>query len=800
MTNITITVDGKSLEAETGEMLICVTDRNDIYIPRFCYHEKLSIAANCRMCLVEVEKAPKPLPACATPVMDGMTVFTQSDYARDAQKGTMEFLLINHPLDCPVCDQGGECPLQDQAMGYGGDDSRFLERKRSVPSHDIGPLVATEMTRCIHCTRCVRFGEEVAGVMEMGAPGRGEFMTISTFLNRSIDSEVSGNIIDLCPVGALTSKPYRFAARSWELQNHSSISPHDCLGTNINIQTLRDEVERVLPIENPEVNECWLADRDRFSYEAVNSEHRLTEPMIKKKGKWKAVAWETALKHAASGLKTVIESRSGSDVGALAATTSTLEEFYLLQKLNRGLGSDNVDHRLQQCDFRDDSLASAFPGSEIPIASYSSLESALLVGSNIRKEQPLLALRLRDGCKTTATKISAINPVDYDLNFGLVESRIAAGVGMVHELANLAASIAEIKSVDLPAEIKSLSNKDFVLNNTAQNLVDAGKNGVVILGALAQQHADASVLKAIAQWICDTTDCALSVLAPGNSAAGWVARCIPGEGGLNAAQMTGQTETSSLRGYILLGCEPELDCIDGRSALKAMSDSDFVVQISAFKSESVMGYADVLLPMAAFAEAAGTFINCEGRIQTAKVAASPQGDARPGWKILRVLGNFLKVDGFNHVTLDDVMADIAAQDVLKQDILSQDTLKLTPSNRLTPWEIQKPISTKSKNSKDGGLIRLTDMPMYRGDCTVRNAQALQTTADNPGPRVSANSVTAVAQKLESGDRVVVKNGAGKATLEFSVDDRIPADCVYVPAGFIETGALGGHGMVTLEKA
>ena len=333
MSSIKIEVDGKELEAQAGEMLICVTDRNDIYIPRFCYHDKLSIAANCRMCLVEVERAPKPLPACATPVMDGMKVYTRSELAIEAQKGTMEFLLINHPLDCPVCDQGGECPLQDQALGYGKDDSRYEEQKRSVPSNDIGPLIATEMTRCIHCTRCVRFGEEVAGVMEMGAPGRGENVKISTFLNRSIDSEVSGNIIDLCPVGALTSKPFRFSARSWELRSHNSISPHDCLGTNISIQTLRNEVERVLPIENTEINECWLADRDRFSYEAVNCEHRLTEPMIREKGKWKKVDWETALAYAAAGLTTVIESGSAADVGGLAASTSTLEEFHLLQKL-----------------------------------------------------------------------------------------------------------------------------------------------------------------------------------------------------------------------------------------------------------------------------------------------------------------------------------------------------------------------------------------------------------------------------------------------------------------------------------
>ncbi len=536
MSTVTIEVDGKELQAEAGEMLICVTDRNDIYIPRFCYHEKLSIAANCRMCLVEVERAPKPMPACATPVMDGMKVHTRSELAREAQKGTMEFLLINHPLDCPVCDQGGECPLQDQALGYGGDGSRYYEKKRAVPSHDIGPLVTTEMTRCIHCTRCVRFGEEVAGVMEMGAPGRGENVIISTFLNRSIDSEVSGNIIDLCPVGALTSRPYRFAARSWELENHASISPHDCLGTNINIQTLRDEVERVLPIENPDINECWLADRDRFSYEAVNCEHRLTQPMIKKGNKWKEVSWQAALNHTAASLKTIAKSSGASDIGGLASATSSREVFHPLQKLLRGRGSENVDHRLQQSDFRDDDIATRFPGSEAAIKEYSDLESVMLVGSNIRKEQPLLALRIREGWMKGKTTISAINPVAYDHNFELGSSELAAGNDLVARFCALAKSVAGARNSDLPAEIDKLSDSAD-MGAAAAQLCAAGENGVIVLGASAQQHPNASLLKAIGHWIAETTGNKLAVLAPANSAAGALAGCLPGENGRNAGAM-----------------------------------------------------------------------------------------------------------------------------------------------------------------------------------------------------------------------------------------------------------------------
>ena len=782
MSKINIEVDGQTLEAEAGEMLIRVTDRNDIYIPRFCYHDKLSIAANCRMCLVEVERAPKPLPACATPVMDGMKVFTKSEYARTAQEGTMEFLLINHPLDCPVCDQGGECPLQDQAMGFGGDDSRFMERKRSVPSHDIGPLVATEMTRCIHCTRCVRFGEEVAGVMEMGAPGRGEAMKISTFLNRSIDSEVSGNIIDLCPVGALTSRPYRFAARSWELRNHNSISPHDCLGTNINIQTLRDEVERVLPIENPDINDCWLADRDRFSYEAVNHENRLTVPMIKDKGEWKETDWESALTHVAAGIKTVID--SGSDVGALAAPSSTLEEFYLLQKLLRALGSDNVDHRLQQSDFRDDDVAPAFPSSEVAIKDFDNLGSVLLVGSNIRKEQPLLSLRLRHAQQHSGCNISAINPMDFDFNFESVETALAPGSQMTGQLASLAKSVAQERSLSLPNEIDKLCSGN-AMQATAQNLLAAGENALIILGALAQQHPDASILKAIASWLGDNSNCKVAVLAAANSAAGWLANCLPGENGKNAAQML----ESGCGAMLLLGTEPELDSVDGKAALAGMNHCGFVVQISAFKSESVMQYADALLPMAAFAEAAGSYVNCEGKIQKANVAATPKGEARPGWKILRVLGNFLNCAGFDYITLDDVSAEIEQ---------SAGMNSVMPSSILRQWRIESPHSTAS--SREGELCRLADMPMYRGEVTLRHANALQATADNPPPAVSIHPNTAASGNLQDGETVVVKNGTGKAVLPLKTDVRIPENAAYIPAGYEETTTLGGHVMVSLEKA
>jgi len=788
----TIEVDGKTLEAENGEMLIRVTDKAGIYIPRFCYHDKLSVAANCRMCLVEVEKAPKPLPACATPVQDGMKVFTQSELAKEAQKGTMEFLLINHPLDCPVCDQGGECPLQDQALGYGKDDSRFEETKRVVPSNDIGPLVATEMTRCIHCTRCVRFGEEVAGIMEMGAPGRGEYTKIGTFLNQSVDSEVSGNMIDLCPVGALTSKPYRFSARSWELQSHAAISPHDCLGTNINVQTLRKQVERVLPIENPDVNDCWIADRDRYSYQAVNHENRLTIPMIRDgddqvNNGWRESDWESALKYAAAGLSTVIESSGATRIGGLASSSSTLEEFHLFQKLIRAMGSENVDHRLDQADFRDDSFSSPFPGSELPIAKYSEVEAALLIGSNIRKEQPLLSLRLRESVRDHNAKISALNPLSFQMNFDLKESIACGGRQMVNNLAQLCVEVAQRKGLEPPQVIADRTPKDNNFASAVSQIADdlcGCESPLLILGALALQHESASELRALTRWLASTLGANVAQLPQANSAAGWLAQCLPKNSGLNATTMIEQR----LDAYVLFGCEPELDAINGDKAREALRKAKFVVQISPYKTDSVMAYADVVLPMSAFTENAGTFVNCEGRAQSANAAAPAKGEARPGWKILRVIGNFLDLPGFDQVTLADVSSEVPVTEINchQQDI---------------DWSISEKYLESSSTPSQSGIERLAAFPMYRLDSTLRHAAALQETADNPGPGVWINPSLCADLNLSNAMQVKVTGSEGScASLQLFVDERIPDNCAYVPLGHHETASIGGHASIELEKA
>ncbi|MCY4314216.1 MAG: NADH-quinone oxidoreductase subunit NuoG [Gammaproteobacteria bacterium] len=780
MSSVEIEIDGKAYPAVAGEMLIEVTDRNGIYIPRFCYHEKLSVAANCRMCLIEVERAPKPLPACATPVTNGMKVHTRSEIAVEAQKGTMEFLLINHPLDCPVCDQGGECPLQDQALGYGKDNSRFMERKRSVPSDDIGPLIATEMTRCIHCTRCVRFGDEVAGVMEMGAPGRGEHVRISTFLDSTIDSEVSGNMIDLCPVGALTSKPFRFAARSWELTDHQSISPHDCLGSNMRIQTLRNRVERVVPKENPDINECWLADRDRFSYQAIHSEKRLTRPMIQRQGTWQEVDWETALTHAVDGLRAIIDQGKADRIGGLAQAASSLEEFHLFQKLIRALGSESVDYRLQQNDFRDDDIAPLFPASELPIRDFGTRSSVLLIGSNIRKEQPLLSLRIRQGWREGKTAVSAINPMDFDLNFACTVSEIAPGAAMLSRTAALAKAIADLSGTNVPAEISALSDGcDLAL--LAKQLVDADQEGLIVLGAFAQQHPDASLLKALSSWIAETTGNCLAILAPGNSAGGALANCLPGTNGLNKQAML----DSGMAGFVLLGCQPELDCLDGYAGVKTLENADFVVQLTAFKPKTHDRHVDVALPICSFAETAGTHVNCEGKIQTARAAIEPVGESKPAWKILRVLGNFLNLEGFGQITLSDV-----TQEVL--EAMDSDT---APNCRPSEFRWHSPVS-----SAPAGLGSIAYMPMYRGDPLVRNALALQSAADNPGPLASLHPETLKKHSLKDGDWAEIGNGNVSSRLRVIKEPRMPRDCVLIPAGYEETVNARAPGALRIARA
>ncbi|HYR24849.1 MAG TPA: NADH-quinone oxidoreductase subunit NuoG, partial [Aquabacterium sp.] len=617
---VEVEVDGRKVGVPAGSMVMHAADALDVYVPHFCYHKKLSIAANCRMCLVDVEKAPKPMPACATPVTQGMIVRTKSEKAIKAQQSVMEFLLINHPLDCPICDQGGECQLQDLAVGYGASNSRYNEEKRVVFPKDVGPLISMEeMSRCIQCTRCVRFGQEVAGVMELGMVNRGEHSEIETFVGQSVDSELSGNMIDLCPVGALTSKPFRYAARTWELSRRKSVSAHDSTGANVIVQVKNGKVLRVVPFENEDVNECWIADRDRFSYEALNSEQRLTKPMLKQGGEWREVDWTAALEYVANGLKNVKAESGAAAIGALATEHSTVEELFLLGQLVRGLGSDNIDTRLRQADFATGAGARWLG---LPVAELSTLDRALVVGSFLRKDHPLFASRLRQAAKRGA-QISAIGGVNDDWLIPVANRVTVAPSAWVQALADVAAAVAAEKGVSAPVA----GNATDAAKTIAASLL-SGQQAAVLLGNAAVQHPQASSLQAVAQWIAEQTGAKLGFFGEAaNSVGAQLVGAQPQQGGLNAGQML---SGKALKAIVLLGVEPEFDTANPAAALAAVQGADMVVSLSSFKT-SATDYADVILPIAAWTETSGTFVNAEGRVQSFHGSVKPQGDARPAW-------------------------------------------------------------------------------------------------------------------------------------------------------------------------
>ena len=778
---IEIEIDGKKVEVQEGSMVMDAANKLGTYIPHFCYHKKLSIAANCRMCLVEVEKAPKPLPACATPVSAGMIVRSNSDKAVKAQKGVMEFLLINHPLDCPICDQGGECQLQDLAVGYGASSSRYEEEKRVVSVKAVGPLISMkEMSRCIHCTRCVRFGQEIAGVMEFGMLGRGEHAEITSFVGKTVDSELSGNMIDLCPVGALTSKPFRYSARTWELSRRKSVSPHDGLGANLLVQVKGSKVMRVLPLENDAVNECWLSDKDRFSYEGVNSEERLTKPMIKQDGRWQETDWQTALEYVAHGLKNIKHEHGADAIAALGTPTSTLEELSLLQKLVRGLGSDNVDFRLRQSDFTLDSKVTPWLG--MSIAEFGELKRAFVIGSFLRKDHPLLAARLRQAVKHGA-KISILHASDDDLLMPVANKMIKAPSAWLSALGEVIAAVAQAKGIAAPAGFENVESSAEA-KQTAASLL-SGEPKAILLGNAAAQHPQASQLHAAAQWIAQQTDAKFGYLTEaGNTVGGYLANATPGKGA-NALQVFAQPR----KAYLLLNAEPELDCFNPQIARAALDKADMVVMMSAYKHG--VDYADVLLPITPFTETAGTFVNCEGRAQSFNGTVKPLGDARPGWKVLRVLGNLLGFTGFDYET----------SEAIRNEILGVATpAEANLVARLSNIAAMQPQAIPA-NGAEPQLERLADVPIYFTDAIVRRAESLQLTNDAKPPKAWLSS--ALAQKLGVVDGVQVKitQGAGNAILVAQLDSRLPDNVVRVAAAHASTAALGPmFGPVTVEKA
>jgi len=700
---VTITVDGVPVKAKKGEMLIRVTDANEVYVPRFCYHEKLPVAANCRMCLVEVEKAPKPMPACATPVMDGMIVHTKSPKAIAAQKSVMEFLLINHPLDCPICDQGGECELQDLAVGYGRDISRFNERKRVVKDKNLGPLVSTDMTRCIHCTRCVRFGQDIAGFPELGTTSRGEHNEIGTYVEKSVDHELSGNIIDLCPVGALNSKPFRFRARAWEMEQVPLVSPHDGLGTNTYGHVLRGRLMRVVPRQNEAINECWIADRDRFSYEGIYSNDRLKKPMVRgTDGAWRETDWQSALEAAANGLKGVAADR----LGILAGASNTVEEYTLLAQVAAGLGTANIDHRLRQLDFSADAADPALPSLGGAIADVDALQGLLVVGANLRRELPLLAHRVRKAA-TAGAKVWFVNPAKFEYLFPVADQIVAAPGGQLAEL-NALLSAAGASAIGTLTATVTERHKAIV-----EGLRGASRKAIW-LGALALRHPQYSALRAAVRALAAATGAQVGVLAEGGNAAGaHLAGVLPhraaggvtrARGGLNAGTML----SAPLDAYLLWDFEPGADTLLPR-ALETLRAAKFVVAATPYVTDELKSVAHVLLPIGSFAETSGTYVNLEGQWQSFAGAAVPVGEARPGWKVLRVLGNLLGFEGFEALSSEDV------RDALR---------KLVESNAAP-----LPQAATAVASNPPATVTVTDLPMYQGDAILRRATALQRTRE-----------------------------------------------------------------------
>ena len=694
---IRIEVNGVELDARPGEMLIAVTDRAGIYVPRFCYHPKLSIAANCRMCLVEVANAPKPLPACATPVTNGMKVETKSAKAIGAQKATMEFLLINHPLDCPICDQGGECELQDLAMGFGRDVARFNERKRVVRDKDIGPLVSTDMTRCIHCTRCVRFGQEVAGIQELGTIGRGERMEISTFVEKSVDHELSGNIIDLCPVGALNSKPYRFSARAWEMQAFPTVAPHDCVGSNMDAHVLLGKVKRMVPRANEAINETWLADRDRFSYEGIYAADRLLEPMVRQDGVLRPASWELALQAAADGLSRAAHG-GGEGIGAWVSPSSTTEEGFLLQRLFRHLGSDNLDHRLRRRDFRLQDRDPVHPGLGMQLADIEAADVVVIVGSNIRREAPLLAHRVRKAALRGAAVI-LVNPVRYEY--------LHPVAGYLETGLDLAAGVRQLFAGDGNSAHASLAAR-----------LAGAERGVIILGQLAAQHPRFADLRQAAGDLARQTGARLGYLTAGANSAGLaLAGVLPHRGPAGVpVERAGRTLPEMIArppdGLVLLNVEPEADCADGAGALAALGNASFVLALTPFLGPSVAAEADVVLPIGTFAETAGTYVNCTGSWQSFGGIASPVGSSRPAWKVLRVLGNLLAMPDCDYASAGEVLAAVR---LLAGDIQADNAVAQTAI---------PPATTPAAVS-----LSELDVPMYQLDALLRRATSLQQTSE-----------------------------------------------------------------------
>lgn len=731
--HVTVEIDGQSLVVPKGSMIIQAADKAGIPIPRFCYHEKLPIAANCRMCLVDVEKSPKPSPACATPVMDGMKVTTRSEKALKYQRSVMEFLLINHPLDCPICDQGGECELQDVSLGYGRSVSRFNERKRVVPDEDIGPLVATEMTRCIQCTRCVRFTADIAGTYELGGMYRGENLQIGTYDGKPLTTEISGNVIDVCPVGALTNKVFQFRARPWELMARESLGYHDAMGSNLFLHVRRGEVLRTVPRENEAVNECWLSDRDRYSHQGLYAQDRAVKPLKKINGEWTEVSWTEGLVAA----KQILRENSGDSLGILVHPSTSNEEGMLLARLAEGLGSGNLDHRLLNRDFSDAAVAEAFG---TPLAEIEHADVVVLFGTNVRHELPLLHARLRKAHIQNGTQIHSVNSVDFDFAFPQASRTVVAPSQLAGALGDAA----------------------------LRNAVKGAGRAVIVVGALAENHPQAAVLRAAAREFAAATGASLCRIPQGANAVGLVS-----QGVLPTARNVAGMFAQPRQAYVLYGIEPGLDFADAAAARSALAGAK-VIAFSQFACASTRDVADVILPIGALPEIDASLTNLDGRVQTARAAGRLPVEAREGWRVLRALGGELDLAGFEFIDLDGLRAGMQNRSV-------------------TPTVSAQPASTSN------GLEVVATAAIYRSDAVVRRAAALQAHPLNIAPCVAMHPEQATQLQVQEGQMVKVATGAGQATLPLVLDKRVAPGTVWIESGHGATAPLGA-GRVTVVAA
>jgi NADH-quinone oxidoreductase subunit G len=785
---VNIEVDGIEMQVPRGSMIIEATDKAGITIPRFCYHEKLSIAANCRMCLVDVEKAPKPLPACATPVMEGMKVYTRSRRAIDAQHGVMEFLLINHPLDCPICDQGGECELQDQAMGYGRSVSRFSERKRVVKDKNVGPLIRTEMTRCIHCTRCVRFLEEVTGTSEMGGSGRGDRLEIGTCIENSIDSEMSGNVIDLCPVGALTNKPFRYSARAWELRARASVAVHDGVGSRLWYHDRRGQVLRAVPQEHEATNETWLSDRDRYSHFGLYAEDRVTKPMLRKDGGWKEAGWDEAIATAAGILRETVAASGGESIGVLMGPSAATADYFLAQRLARGLGSGNIDHRLREQDFSDDASRSLAPQFETTLAGIEAADGILLIGSNIRQEAPILGHRVRKAWLAGA-QVAAINPVDWDFHFDLDQKAIVPPQAMLAELAALVVAVAAETGKALPVHLQAASSltRDPGHQVTMAKWLLACDRAVILIGNVAMSHEQAAWLRELGSYLAASCGAGLNVLAHGGNAIGaWLAGAVPHRGaggalvsaGLNARSMLAKP----LDAYLLWDFEPELDTFNPAMTMAALEGAKQVVAVASFAGESLLAHADVILPLAPWPEAGGMHYRLDGEALFAGAAGELSGLARPGWKILRRLGAELGLDGFDQTNVEDVHSEMEAG-------ISAGQLETSTARLAAP----------GSNNKD--LFRVGEVSMYAIDPLCRRSQPLQQTAQAADDSVRLNAADVRRLGLDDGGKARVQQGGSSIEMIVRVSSKVPEGAAWIQGGSKIVADLGDlSGPITVEVA